>query len=27
LLNAKNSDVRTDDVMHIRTALETAKPG
>ncbi|MES2036831.1 MAG: M56 family metallopeptidase [Pseudomonadota bacterium] len=26
LLNAKNSDVRTDDVMHIRTALEAAKP-
>lgn len=27
LLNARNSDVRTDDVMHIRTALETARPG
>lgn len=27
LLNAKNSDVRTDDVMHIRTALEVAISG
>jgi len=27
LLNAKNSDVRTDDVMHIRTALEDATSG
>ncbi|MFZ6874934.1 M56 family metallopeptidase [Undibacterium sp. Di27W] len=27
LLNAKNSDVRTDDIMHIRTALEAATPG
>ncbi|MFZ6747052.1 M56 family metallopeptidase [Undibacterium sp. JH2W] len=27
LLNAKNSDMRTDDVMHIRTALEAATPG
>lgn len=27
LLNAKNSDVRTDDVMHIRTALEEASSG
>ena len=27
LLNAKNSDVRTDDVMHIRTALEKASSG
>jgi len=27
LLNAKNSDVRTDDVMHIRSALERATSG
>ncbi|MDP1976024.1 M56 family metallopeptidase [Undibacterium sp.] len=27
LLNAKNSDVRTDDIVQIRTAIETATPG